>query len=101
VRAPYDLLLTARIGERAWPISLCRRSSDVIPFQALKKNPAGPHLVENHSLTYLTGAAVPTGNGTLGGNKRFLLVENPDRTLSPAGSPDRPHQEYGPVGFEN
>ena len=54
-----------------------------IPFQALK-TPAGTYLVEHLIVGYLTGAVAPVADQTLGGNKRIVLVGNPDGTLAAA-----------------
>jgi CHAT domain-containing protein len=59
-------------------------SLNFIPFEALRSGPEASYLVENCTLTYLTGAIAPTRNAGAHDRQQILVVGNPDGTLPAA-----------------
>jgi CHAT domain-containing protein len=55
---------------------------NLVPFQALKSGPNAPYLIQQYSVTYITGATAESGTSNEG--LRVLLVGNPDSTLPAA-----------------
>jgi CHAT domain-containing protein len=60
-----------------------------IPFQALWDRGAGRYLIQDHTITYVTGA-IPIGRITPLDRKHLVLIGNPDGTLP--GAEDEVHQ---------
>jgi CHAT domain-containing protein len=55
---------------------------NLVPFQALRNAPGAPYLIQQHSITYVTGAIANPGTSSEG--RRVLLIGNPDATLPAA-----------------
>jgi CHAT domain-containing protein len=55
-----------------------------IPFEALRRGSSGSYLVENCTLTYLTGAVIPARKAEERSLQEILVLGNPDGTLPAA-----------------